>query len=69
MGPVQDGDGVFCLNFRATAPRNFMSALAAPDFDAFDTGTQPKWSASWEWRNIPMPHMAFIDHDVSQAET
>jgi 2,3-bisphosphoglycerate-independent phosphoglycerate mutase len=42
---VQDGDGVFCLNFRADRAREIMSALAAPDFDAFDTGARPAWSA------------------------
>ncbi|WP_138924785.1 2,3-bisphosphoglycerate-independent phosphoglycerate mutase [Sulfitobacter sp. BSw21498] len=59
-GGVQDGDGVFCLNFRADRAREIMSALAAPDFDAFDTGTQPKWSAVMGMAEYSDAHMAFM---------
>ncbi len=40
-----DGDGVFCLNFRADRAREIMSAIGAPDFEAFDTGKRPDWAA------------------------
>ncbi|MCR9067934.1 MAG: 2,3-bisphosphoglycerate-independent phosphoglycerate mutase [Rhodobacteraceae bacterium] len=33
---MQEGDGLFCLNFRADRARQILSALADPDFDAFD---------------------------------
>ncbi|AXC48520.1 2,3-bisphosphoglycerate-independent phosphoglycerate mutase [Paracoccus suum] len=43
-GP-RDGDGFFCLNFRADRAREIMAALAAPDFTAFDPGRRPAWAA------------------------
>lgn len=42
---ARDGDGVFCLNFRADRAREILSALAGPGFDGFDTGVRPVWSA------------------------
>lgn len=42
---AKDGDGVFCLNFRADRAREILSAIGAPDFDAFETGPRPEWSA------------------------
>ena len=41
---AKDGDGLFCLNFRADRAREIMAAIGAPDFDAFPTGTRPDWS-------------------------
>jgi 2,3-bisphosphoglycerate-independent phosphoglycerate mutase len=38
---MQDGDGVFCLNFRADRAREILRAIGEPGFDAFDTGTRP----------------------------
>ncbi|SHL41106.1 phosphoglycerate mutase [Roseovarius litoreus] len=42
---AQDGDGFFCLNFRADRAREILCALAQPGFDAFDPGTRPDWAA------------------------
>jgi 2,3-bisphosphoglycerate-independent phosphoglycerate mutase len=42
---ARDGDGFFCLNFRADRAREILSAIADPKFDAFDTGPRPEWSA------------------------
>lgn len=42
---AKDGDGFFCLNFRADRAREILAALAQPDFDAFDTGPRPQWGA------------------------
>jgi 2,3-bisphosphoglycerate-independent phosphoglycerate mutase len=42
---VRQGDGLFCLNFRADRAREILAALADPEFDAFDTGARPKWAA------------------------
>ena len=42
---AQDGDGFFCLNFRADRAREIMAALAAPEFEGFDRGTPVKWAA------------------------
>ena len=42
---VRDGDGFFCLNFRADRAREILAAIGQPDFDAFDTGKRPKLAA------------------------
>src|SRR5207253_3282355 len=39
---VQDGDGVFCVNFRADRMRQIVRALALAAFDGFDTGRRPR---------------------------
>ncbi|ODT61159.1 MULTISPECIES: 2,3-bisphosphoglycerate-independent phosphoglycerate mutase [Paracoccus] len=42
---ARDGDGVFCLNFRADRAREILSALGDPDFDGFDASARPDWAA------------------------
>lgn len=42
---AKDGDGFFCLNFRADRARETMAALGDPGFDAFDVGDRPSWAA------------------------
>ena len=42
---VQDGDGVWCLNFRADRAREILAAIGDPDFDAFETGKRAKLAA------------------------
>lgn len=42
---VSDGDGVFCLNFRADRAREILRAIGEPDFADFDTGPRPRLSA------------------------
>ncbi|NHQ74764.1 2,3-bisphosphoglycerate-independent phosphoglycerate mutase [Roseovarius gahaiensis] len=41
---AQDGDGLFCLNFRADRAREILAAIGDPKFDGFDTGTRPEWA-------------------------
>ncbi len=38
---IRDGDGVFCLNFRADRAREILAAVGDPAFDAFDVGQRP----------------------------
>jgi 2,3-bisphosphoglycerate-independent phosphoglycerate mutase len=33
---MADGDGLFCINFRADRAREILAAFAAPDFDGFE---------------------------------
>ncbi len=40
-----DGDGVFCLNFRADRAREILRSLAQPGFAAFDVSGRPAWAA------------------------
>ena len=42
---IADGDGVFCLNFRADRAREILRAIGEPGFAAFDTGKRPQLSA------------------------
>jgi len=42
---VKDGDGLFCLNFRADRAREILAAIGQPGFDGFDTGPRPKLAA------------------------
>ncbi len=41
---AKDGDGFFCLNFRADRAREILAAIGQPDFDAFETGRRPVWA-------------------------
>ncbi|MGY6410998.1 MAG: 2,3-bisphosphoglycerate-independent phosphoglycerate mutase [Alkalilacustris sp.] len=43
---ARDGDGLFCLNFRADRAREILAALADPAFDAFDPAGRPAWAAT-----------------------
>ncbi len=42
---AMDGDGFFCLNFRADRAREILSALADPDFAGFVPEGRPVWGA------------------------
>ena len=42
---VAEGDGYFCLNFRADRAREILAAIAQPGFDGFDTGARVKLAA------------------------
>ena len=42
---VKDGDGFFCLNFRADRAREILRAIGEPGFAEFETGPRPKLSA------------------------
>ncbi len=39
---LRDGDGLFCVNFRADRMRQIVRALAIDGFDAFDVGGRPE---------------------------
>lgn len=38
---VKDGDGIFCLNFRADRAREILRAIGEPGFSEFETGPRP----------------------------
>ncbi len=42
---MKPGDGLLFINFRADRAREILSALAAPEFDGFDRGEAPEFSA------------------------
>jgi 2,3-bisphosphoglycerate-independent phosphoglycerate mutase len=43
---MAEGDGVFCINFRADRVREILGALLDPDFDAFDVAARPRFAAA-----------------------
>ncbi len=57
---AQDGDGFFCLNFRADRAREILLALGAADFDGFDTGARPKWAALLGMVDYSTRHNSFM---------
>ena len=63
IGPyagIKDGDGLFCLNFRADRAREILSALADPAFTAFETARRPKFAAALGMVNYSTAHNAFM---------
>ncbi len=42
---IKDGDGFFCLNFRADRAREILRAIGEPSFSEFDTSPRPRLSA------------------------
>ena len=57
---ANDGDGFFCLNFRADRAREIMSAIGAPDFDAFVADPRPDWAALMGMAEYSEAHEAFM---------
>ena len=41
---MSDGDGIFCLNFRADRVRQLLAAIGEPGFDHFNTASRPRLS-------------------------
>lgn len=42
---AKDGDGFFCLNFRADRAREILLAVGEDNFSGFERGQRPHWSA------------------------
>ncbi len=57
---IQDGDGLFCLNFRGDRAREILSALADPQFEAFPAGKRPVWAALLGMVAYSDAHNAFM---------
>lgn len=57
---AKDGDGFFCLNFRADRAREILAALGQPGFDGFDTGKRPVWSAMLGMVEYSTGHNAYM---------
>jgi 2,3-bisphosphoglycerate-independent phosphoglycerate mutase len=57
---ARDGDGFFCLNFRADRAREILRAIAQPDFSAFDRGTPPAWAALLGMVDYSTDHNAWM---------
>jgi 2,3-bisphosphoglycerate-independent phosphoglycerate mutase len=57
---ARDGDGMFCLNFRADRAREILAALGQPEFTGFDTGKRPVWSAVLGMVEYSSSHNAYM---------
>ena len=59
-GGAQDGDGLFCLNFRADRAREILAALGDPVFDGFAVGARPAWAAMMGMAQYSTAHAAYM---------
>jgi 2,3-bisphosphoglycerate-independent phosphoglycerate mutase len=57
---IKDGDGFFCLNFRADRAREILSALAQPGFEGFPVGQRPAWAALLGMVEYSTAHSEFM---------
>ncbi|RWR07018.1 2,3-bisphosphoglycerate-independent phosphoglycerate mutase [Paenirhodobacter populi] len=57
---TRDGDGFFCLNFRADRAREILRALAEPGFGELDTSARPEWSAMLGMVEYSSGHNAYM---------
>jgi 2,3-bisphosphoglycerate-independent phosphoglycerate mutase len=57
---IRDGDGLFCLNFRADRAREILAAIGEPGFDKFETGARPKLAAMLGMADYSKEHNAYM---------
>jgi 2,3-bisphosphoglycerate-independent phosphoglycerate mutase len=57
---VADGDGVFCVNFRADRVREILAAIGQPDFDRFQTGPRAQLAAMLGMVDYSQDHNAYM---------
>ncbi|MEM6374001.1 MAG: 2,3-bisphosphoglycerate-independent phosphoglycerate mutase [Pseudomonadota bacterium] len=57
---ARDGDGLFCLNFRADRAREIMAAMGDPGFDAFDVAARPEWAGLMGMADYSEAHGAYM---------
>ncbi len=65
---VQNGDGIFCLNFRADRAREILAAIGQPDFDSFDIGARPDLSALLGMVGYSSAHDTYMTTVFPKAE-
>ena len=58
---ARDGDGVFCLNFRADRSREILAALGDPAFGDFETGARPVWAGMLGMVEYSDKHNAYME--------
>jgi len=59
-GGAKEGDGFYCLNFRADRAREILAALGDPAFDGFDASARPKWTAMLGMVDYSVSHNAYM---------
>ncbi|NNK79112.1 MAG: 2,3-bisphosphoglycerate-independent phosphoglycerate mutase [Litoreibacter sp.] len=58
---MKEGDGLFCLNFRADRAREILAAICDPDFSSFDTDGRPDLAARLGMVDYSEAHNAYLD--------
>lgn len=58
---AQDGDGFFCLNFRADRAREILRAIAEPEFTEFEIGDRPNWATVLGMVEYSKSHNAYME--------
>lgn len=58
---VAEGDGLFCLNFRADRAREILAAIGDPNFDGFDRGDLPAFAARLGMVEYSVNHNDWFD--------
>lgn len=58
---AKDGDGFFCLNFRADRAREILRAVIQPDFADFDVSDRPEWAMVLGMVEYSEAHNAWMD--------
>lgn len=67
-GGAKDGDGLFCLNFRADRAREILAAIGKPGFDAFETGKRPEWAAILGMVDYSSDHSTYMTTAYPKAD-
>ena len=57
---AQEGDGFFCLNFRADRAREILAAIGAPSFRGFERRRRVSWAAMLGMVDYSEAHNAFM---------
>ncbi|MDG2339847.1 MAG: 2,3-bisphosphoglycerate-independent phosphoglycerate mutase [Paracoccaceae bacterium] len=57
---IKDGDGFFCLNYRADRARQILRAIGEPEFSEFDVGFRPSLSAMLGMSQYSNRHSKFM---------
>ena len=57
---ARDGDGFFCLNFRADRAREILLAVGEDDFDGFDGRNRPQWASILGMVDYSKTHDTFM---------
>ena len=57
---ARDGDGLFCLNFRADRAREILLALGQPGFAGFDPAARPVWASMLGMVDYSKDHNTFM---------
>ncbi len=65
---LQEGDGFFCLNFRADRAREILAAIGQPEFDGFDTGPRPALAAFMGMVDYSDRHATYMTTAYPKAE-